>query len=239
MKNIFFICVLSVFVWSCGKDEIQYTPIYKETFLEKSEALVNNDTLGLGVYKGVLVGSTSGSITVYLNNEAGKISANLKLATKTISFSSSQSSKITTSKAIDSLTFTSGMHSFKISVKADGTSPKVFDVNLDGYPKCAIYVLKETSTKQVKCYEGNFTGDSNGMLNFVISGTNVKGLFKDDKDDKDDTIKNVYGLLEESGYIKATVTDKWSFDSSLKDKEIVGSWVYNNTKGEIKAKRKL
>jgi hypothetical protein len=138
---------------------------------ETSTAKAQFDNSNYGIYKGVFVGS-SGVIIININND-NTISATLTVDGVINHFTTTQTVQQNQSTTID---FTNGDDSFTFSVDANGANPSIANVIINGHPKAAMIVLKETSTAMVKCYEGTFTGSDGGTFNVVTSSNLILGL---------------------------------------------------------------
>lgn len=184
---------------------------------ETSTAKAQFDNSNYGIYKGVFVGS-SGVIIININND-NTISATLTVDGVINHFTTTQTVQQIQSTTID---FTNGDDSFTFSVDANGANPSVANVIINGHPKAAMIVLKETSTAMVKCYEGTFEGDDEGTFNAVVSDNLICGL----------TLSTKYG---ETFYISGTVSDNKinasgssgsgaGFSGSISGDNISGNW---------------
>lgn len=168
---LFLTCFVSV---TCSKKDeppadngLSNTPMAKAAY----------DNNNFGIYKGVFVGS-SGTVLINVNND-NTVTAILKVDGSTYNFTSSQTIQPSQATIIN---FVNGTNSFTYSSGANGSNPTVTNVVLSGHPYSGISVLKETSTSQVKVYEGTYkesaAGGETGVWNMQISTTTVGGEAK-------------------------------------------------------------
>ncbi|MEO6819666.1 MAG: hypothetical protein ABI204_08060, partial [Ginsengibacter sp.] len=79
--------------------------------------------------------------------------------------------KLTSGKPIVNLKFTGRISSFTLSADADGSNAEISNLVINGHPGATVIVVHENSTQQVFLYEGSFSGDIKGTINFVKTGT--------------------------------------------------------------------
>lgn len=202
----------SVFFASCSKSNdniLSDNPTAKASF----------DHSNYGYYKGVLVGS-SGIIAVNIYNN-NTLSAYIRLDGVDYNF--------TTTKTVQGgegtmLDFVSGNNSFTFIVDGNGERPSIINLVMNGQfdSDKAWLIVKETSTAIVKCYEGRYAGDENGILNTLIYKGEIKGLAKN---------PDHSGAYEVIGTVSNTIIDaSESIDPSAKFKGTVsgnhlsGTW---------------
>lgn len=210
LLSIFTLALLSIA--SCSKKD---SDSGKET--EKPTAKAQFDNSNYGIYKGVFVGS-SGVIIININND-NTLSATLIVDGVTYHFTTTQTVQQNQSTTID---FTNDGNSFTFIVAANGTTPAITNITINGHPNAAIVVIKETSTAIVKCYEGTFAGDESGIFNAAISNNLIKAL----------ALSTTYNV---SYYVTGTVSDNQinaagsassgaSFSGSFSGDNISGKW---------------
>lgn len=172
-KLIFSTLLLSTLVFhGCSKKDNGTNPPLPETPIAKAQY----DTSNFGIYKGVFVGS-SGTIIIDISN-SDAITATLEIDNVTYNFTTNQTIQI---NQPTTLTFSSGENSFTFTVAANGANPTITNLVMNGHDDPALLVVKETSTAIVKCYEGTFTGEDNGIFNAVTYDDKIKALIKSSK----------------------------------------------------------
>jgi hypothetical protein len=168
------------FILSCSKDKKD--GYAGDPFFNAPAAQASNDNKSGGIYKGTLTGS-SGSFYLNLQNGVNKMYAIFDGVKDTLSTSTSISSGSAVNQAI--FTGRTGM-TLTFSVAADGSNATVNAFAIPGHPYAEAFVFKETSSQEVRVYEGRFdkTGGGascqSGLLNIVITGTNGNGYYKED-----------------------------------------------------------
>lgn len=193
----------------------------KET--EKPTAHAQFDNSNYGIYKGIFVGS-SGVIIININND-NTVSATLIIGSTTYHFTTNQTVQQNQPTTVD---FTNDDNSFTFVVAANGATPAIINITINGHPNAAIVVIKETSTAIVKCYEGTFEGDDSGIFNAAISNNLIKAL----------ALSTTYDVTY---YVTGTVSDNQinaagsassgaSFSGSFSGDNISGKW-NNSTAG--------
>jgi hypothetical protein len=184
----------------------------------KPEAKAAYDKSNFGMYKGVFVGST-GYIIVDINNSSS-ISATLVIDGEKRIFTP-RSSTLTEGTSINSLTFVNGSDSFVFSVDADGANPRVSSINIAGHNGANILIVKETSTSLVKCMEGTYSGDENGIWNGAVQGNKFKVLAFNTMRGKTYTGA---GTLDDNGNLTGIVDNRDKFSGNLIGDSGSGTW---------------
>lgn len=212
MSKIYPLLFAALMMLSCSKNNDNDGNSLAETPTAKAQY----DNSNYGIYKGVFVGS-SGVIIVDINNNS-TISATLIVDGVTYNFTTTQTVQQGQPTTIN---FTSGANSFTFTVSANGTSPVITNLVINGHPSAAILVVKETSTSLVKCFEGNYSGNETGIFNCVIYTNTIKGLSKS-------TANNIYVIdgTVTNGQINATGSGSTSGGATF-----VGAVSGNSTSG--------
>lgn len=173
MKNIltplfsFFICC-TLFV-GCKKTE-ETKPYTCTTCKNTPDALAANDASSKGIYKGVLLAST-GTVVFDVQNNGSTVTAKLTIDGTVVNLTSSVA-WVSGSPYVAPFTGTlnGSTVSVTFSVGVSGQIPTVTSSSIPGHPNATFVVVKETSTSQVECYEGTYTGNqSSGTLNLILS----------------------------------------------------------------------
>lgn len=236
IKKLFTLLFATAFLFSCSSDSssdsnttgLSNTPLAKAEF----------DASNLGIYKGIFTGS-SGTIIINIKND-GNVNATLVLDGVSSTFTTTE--QVNETGAIDALTFTSGTMSFDLNISNNGENIGATGLIFPNHPNATLNILKEYSDLQVKCYEGNYTGASTGILNFVTSDDYVSGLifptgaedamFLDGSSDGS-TLSVRYGEGQDAG----------TFSGNLTGNSMSGTWTNtspeNPASGNWTAQRKL
>jgi hypothetical protein len=122
------------------------------------------------------------------------------------------------------LNFVSGSNSFTFTVDGNGARPSIINLVMNGHsdPDAAWLVVKETSTALVKCYEGIYRGDEDGIFNTVIYNDQIKGLVKN---------PDHYGAYEVDGTVSnnqidasETINPSSKFKGKITGNNLSGTW---------------
>ncbi len=171
MKRILYIFVAALLLispLSCKKDD----PAPTNSLATAPDAKAANDALSGGIYKGALIGS-SGIIKITLQDGVKQIEITLDGVKRTLTTTSLAS--WTSGQAIVDAVFSSGDWQVTLSIDADGQNLSI-GLNIAGHPNITGVIVKETSTTQVKAFEGTYAGTESGTWNFVIQGQYVAGV---------------------------------------------------------------
>jgi hypothetical protein len=212
MRKLFILLFIGTFLISCSSDSSSKgSSNLSNTPTAKAEYDGNN----FGIYKGVFTGS-SGIITINIKNN-GSLNAILVLDGTTYTFTTTET--VTENQAINGLTFTSGNMSFDFKVNADGSNELVESLNFPGHPNAEISISKEYSDALVACYQGTYSGTSQGVFNFTISDGQVRGLAHSTSepdtytlqgDENNNAISGTYSIGAFSGTISGnSVSGNW------------------------------
>ncbi|MDC1354665.1 MSCRAMM family adhesin SdrC [Polaribacter sp.] len=161
--------ILTFFLYSCLS--VEEPNIIIPNFVETPEASELYNTSNFGIYKGVFVGS-SGIVLINLNNN-NTISASLKIDGVNYIFSTNES--ITENQQTE-INFTNNDNSFVFNVSSTGTNPEITNLSIQGHPNAETILVKETSERLTKVFEGNYNGidnDDAGVFNAIVSGSEM------------------------------------------------------------------
>lgn len=211
LSNLIF---LLLFVFSsCSKNDGFISTDLADTPSAKAEY----DNSNFGIYKGVFVGS-SGIIYIDINND-NTVSATLIIDGQRINFATSDAVQ---QNEATILNFSDGSDSFTFSVLANGATPAITYLFINGHPNSAILIVKETSSALVKCYEGSYTGSDAGIFNAVIYNNAFKGLAKK----SDNTTFTVEGSVTDNQITATgTVSGGNVFTGTLAGNNLSGNWI--------------
>jgi hypothetical protein len=161
--------ILTFFLNSCLS--VEEPNIIIPNFVETPEASELYNTSNFGIYKGVFVGS-SGIVLINLNNN-NTISASLKIDGVNYIFSTNES--ITENQQTE-INFTNNDNSFVFNVSSTGTNPEITNLSIQGHPNAETILVKETSERLTKVFEGTYNGidnDDAGVFNAIVSGSEM------------------------------------------------------------------
>jgi len=161
--------ILTFFLNSCLS--VEEPNIIIPNFVETPEASELFNTSNFGIYKGVFVGS-SGIVLINLNNN-NTISASLKIDGVNYIFSTNES--ITENQQTE-INFTNNDNSFVFNVSSTGTDPEITNLSIQGHPNAETILVKETSERLTKVFEGTYNGidnDDAGVFNSIVSGSEM------------------------------------------------------------------
>jgi hypothetical protein len=199
------------FIASCSKNNDDNTQTEKPT----AKAAYNNSNYGY--YKGVFVGST-GIIAVNIYND-NTLSAYFKVDGADYNFTTTQTVQEGDGTTLN---FISGSNSFTFRVDGNGARPAITNLIMNGHPNAATLLAKETSTVLVKCYEGTYTGDEDGIFNALIYNNQIKAFAKSltfyDTYEVDGTVSN--NQIDASG----TVNTSSVFKGTISGNNLSGTW---------------
>jgi hypothetical protein len=173
------LAIVAISFSGCSKDEggSAVSPDIENA----SGAVATCNTSSAGVYKGILVGS-SGYFKISLKNGTDTVSCKIVFDGKTAYLTTTSLNSWTPGQAISNAVFTGTLDgqaiTLTLSCNADGTNVTV-TITYPGH-EIGVSVVKETSTTQVKCYEGTYTdGTQTGVFNLAVYGTKAYGFRKD------------------------------------------------------------
>lgn len=178
------ILALGVFI-SCNKQDgppVQETPkLYVCPYcIQVPDAKAEHDALSSGVYKGVLAGpGTSGTVAIYLDNAGTEKKAVIKLNNKSAELTTNSLANWQPGQKIDTALFTgtwSGQPvSMRFSVDTIGTNSQM-TIDIPG-KNMLPFIFKETSGVIIESFEGDYTGDAEGVFNIAVNGNDVGIIF--------------------------------------------------------------
>ena len=160
-KTFFFASVLAVILFACSKSKTENNTTNNE-LPTSSETKPQFDNTSFGVYKGVIVGS-SGYIIFRIYNGDNIVKGYLNIDNKKDTLTTTAA--ITAGQPLNNVLFTGKISSMKVSANADGSNASLSNIQINGHNNVTGFIIHETSTKQVLCYEGTFEGRSTGIIN--------------------------------------------------------------------------
>ena len=154
------------------------------TLASRPEANSAFDYSYKGIYKGIVIGNTSGAIYVDLYND-DKIWAKLQtdnnetFILENVPLSESDGKDLT--PYFIKFKFANENVSFEIKLDDTGNNVTVSSFNFFSNKNSKVSLVKERSTSLIKCYTGSFTSmDETGKINFTSDGQlKVVGLSKE------------------------------------------------------------
>jgi len=172
-KNYFLLATVTMLIFTaCKKDKAPATPDYTCTTCKTTpDAIAANNSLGKGIYKGVIIGST-GTIMFDIANNGTAITAVMVLDGVTVNLTSSV---LWVSGQAYVSPFTGTLNgqavSITFSVGATGATPTVTSSNIPGHASASFTIIKETSASLVECFEGTYstTLPETGSFNIILS----------------------------------------------------------------------
>ncbi len=144
------------------------------------DARPEHDALSSGVYKGVLAGlGASGTIAIYLDNTGTEKKAIIKLNNKAAELTTNSLTNWQPGQKIDTALFT-GIWSgqpveMRFSVDTIGTNSDM-TIDIPG-KKVVPFIFKETSGVIIESFEGDYTGDAEGVFNIAVNGNDLGIVF--------------------------------------------------------------
>lgn len=168
-----------IIIAACSKNDEK--PSQGGGLVNQPEAIAANDAKSGGVYKGVILGS-SGTLKIVLQNNTVSAVVTIDGVTKSLS-ATNLPANWTSGSALTDVTFSgeNGTWTLSFSVEANGQNPSVEDIVIPGHTGAVAEIAKETSTFQIKAYEGRYgNGESEtniGTWNFVAAhGDSLLGV---------------------------------------------------------------
>ncbi|MBL7740391.1 MAG: hypothetical protein JNK14_14335 [Chitinophagaceae bacterium] len=167
-KLVSLIIALTLVAIACKKTKTDPPP---DGFPTSAETKPQYNNTSFGVYKGIIVGST-GTVVLRINNGDTIVKGYLSIGSVKDTLSTTQ--QLVAGQPILSLNFSGRISSFTLSANADGSNAQITNLNIAGHPNAKALVVHENSTQQVLCYEGTISGDLNGAICFVKTGTPIR-----------------------------------------------------------------
>ena len=159
-KTLFLASALTVIFFACNKSKSDNN---NNTGLPTSpETKPQYDNTTFGVYKGVIIGS-SGTIVFRINNGDDVVKGYLSIDNQKDTLTTT--ANIVLGQPLVNVLFTGKISSMKVSANADGSNASLSNIQINGHNNVTGFIIHETSTKQVLCYEGTFTGTATGIIN--------------------------------------------------------------------------
>ena len=208
--RILFVMVTIVLFVSCKKNDKDSTPYECKTCNKTPEAAAANNTSTKGIYKGIIIGS-SGTIKFDIANNGNTITAVMIIDGVSVNLTSNVA---WTNGQAYIAPFTGTLNgqpvTINFSVGLSGTTPTVTSSNIPGHPNAVMVMVKETSDSLIECFEGTFSGASQGTLNIILSRTLNKwgGVArKTGSRDKQDFDGVITGTTITASGVSATLTN--------------------------------
>ena len=183
MEKIFSILIFCCLLSNCSDDDQATMATTSTTLASKPEANSLFDNSHKGIYKGIVIGNTSGVLYVDLYND-DKIWA--KFQTENNETYILENVPILGGDGKDILPiyryhFANDNISFEIQLNESGGVIATSNFNFYSSINSKICLIKEKSNSLVKCYTGRFESqDESGNVNFTTDGElKVKGLSKE------------------------------------------------------------
>lgn len=199
------------------------------------EASKTEDSKSGGVYKGVFVGST-GYVKIMLQGGTKSVNVTMDGVNKTLVLVSFSPENWTSGEAITNALFAKDDWRVEFSVDANGDSPDV-KVHIPNHNNIAVTIVKETSSTQVKVFEGQITyqgNSTNSAFNFVVSGEMFVGQ---GRMPVEETTYSMFGTVIDSkvnGYINNAAVK-----GDITGDDATGTIITPNATADWKAKRTL
>ena len=210
-----FFAGISIFIFSCSKDDEKPIPVAYTcaTCNDTPDALAENDGSTKGIYKGVVVGST-GTISINIQNGSSTITATMVLDGQTTVLTSSVS-VVNGEPYIAPFTgtFNGSPVSITFQVGLGGANPTMVSSDIPGHPNAVFQIYKETSTSLIEAFEGTYSkiGEA-GVFNIIMSKGLGRwgGIAKENGQTETDEASGIYNaanqLVEDNGTVMATIT---------------------------------
>ena len=168
-KTLFLASALTVIFFACNKSKTENNNTNNTGLPTSPETKPQYDHTTFGVYKGVIVGS-SGTIIFRINNGDNIVKGYLTIDNQKDTLTTTTT--LTAGQPLVNVLFTGKISSMKVSANADGSNASLSNIQINGHNNVTGFIIHETSTKQVLCYEGTFTGGASGVINATRFGLN-------------------------------------------------------------------
>ena len=170
MKPFLYLLIISLMT-ACEKSNSEKEDKHPAGVPTTPETKPQYNNTSFGVYKGVVLGST-GILIIRINNGDNEIKAYLTIDNQKDTLSNTQT--LIPGQAIVNLQFVGRISSMSLSANADGSEAQINNLTIVGHPNASAIVVHENSTHQVLLYEGTFSGDISGRINFIKVGTSPR-----------------------------------------------------------------
>lgn len=201
------------------------------------EAKAQYDNTAFGVYKGVMVGST-GIIKMLVNNGDNVVKAYIFIDDVTRD-TLTCTTPFTSGQAITNAHFVGRISLMDFSAEANGANPSIVNISIVGHGDVVGVIIHETSTQQVYCYQGTYTGSESGNFDCIKFGSSVIGLAKSSFGDiyqgNGDVVNNSFSI------VLGSLSSGSTFGGSFNGDNCSGNWENStiNYSGSFTGKRTL
>ncbi len=189
------------------------------TCVQMPEAKQEHDLNSSGVYKGIMTGlGVSGTVAIYLHNTGTEKKATIKLNGKAVELTTNSLGSWQPGEKIDTALYTGTWNSqhveMRFSVDTNGFNSEVqFDIP---GKKLIPFIYKETSEVAIESFEGDYTGDAEGVFNIAVNGNDVGIIFSG--------IDMPMVSRLENGKINFTSENGMEIKGNFYDDEAGGTW---------------
>lgn len=247
MKNLLTLLLFCCLLSNCSDDDQATMTTPSTTLASKPEANALFDNSYKGIYKGIVIGHTSGVLYVNLFNE-DKIWAKFQTDNnETYILENVPLLEEDGKEVLPIYKYRFADKNISFEIKLDETGGNISTSNFNFFSKrtSRVCIIKEKSTSLVKCYTGRFKGqDESGNLNFTTDGQfKVKGLSKEINSMAFANINGAINVVSPTDGISKTnnggFNSQYQLNANLHIGEISGlldsstfngSWLYADTK---------
>lgn len=202
---------------SCSSSDNEEPIISEEPFKEELKEEYNDSNYGS--YKGVIVGS-SGTIRLFIAKNYVKAYLDFGDLKDTLTTANTFPDK----QQILNATFSGKYSSMKFNVAADGSNPQLVDITIDGHESVQGIIAKETTSQEVRCFEGTFSGDDSGTFNCIIFGSSIIGIFKSNQTDTSGQVNGTVNGNDLSADSEGSTSSGASFEGTITTDACTGTW---------------
>ncbi|MEZ4837804.1 hypothetical protein [Flavobacterium sp.] len=173
MKKLFLIFVVGCLNFSCSNDENSNNT--NPSFSDIPIALNEFDNSSQGIYKGIILGPMGeASLIVNIYND-GSVWAKMEINNEEFLF---ETDDFFPNENINmSYIFHSGDKEFNFNVLENGLLPEIIAIEFNNVSMRGI-ILKEKSNALIKCFNGTYDGEDNGILCTVLGDGKVEIIGK-------------------------------------------------------------
>lgn len=170
---------------SCNKQSgppVQETPnLYVcPSCVKVPDARPEHDARSSGVYKGVLAGpGASGYVAIYLENNGTEKKAVITINKKTAELTTNSLGNWQPGQKIDTALFTGTLTGQPVSMRFSADTigaNSIMTIDIPG-KQIIPFIFKETSGVVIESFEGDYTGDAEGVFNIAVNGNDVGIIF--------------------------------------------------------------